>query len=748
MAGLQMKVDEEQIKTEYGKNSFIAILFMTGWVWMYARAFATISESWWLFAIAGGVLCVGMLALYETKIEALVLVAGLVVNMVGFIISFFFFPEGIRCLANDFLRFLTGKTGRIYLDYPATNEKQAYMVTFWIFFLVAVWTVNAVKYRKKTILGILVFLMAGSAIWGLVPVDWGFVLVMLAVALFLFPVENKYKNENTKKRQSRLQATIMNLLHIGMSCMIVVILIFTTNKDFSTENGIAAVEAQLHQWKYEKQSGAMPEGKLSDLGAREKGNKTVLTITMEEPQKLYLRGMVGEIYTGTEWQPQSAERYIETEDVFYWLHKMGFYGQSSIGNAMLLIGEEQPQEMTIQNVAACSKYQYLPYALIGNRILDQRGIGDGSVFAKNTDEIIISYMKGSLPQWYQTKVQLVQKQKDKNVQEYLKQEQTYQKFVKEQNLQVTNEVIGVCQRMLKEVQREKTLGEITALIRNTLEERLDYSEKIITQNGANDFFQYTLEQSKKGYSVHYATVATLMLRYCGVPARYVEGYFLSEEEAAGYEKGDTILLTEEHSHAWAEYYLDGIGWIPFEVTPGYIDEKELSEVQEMFAGDESSEYNEQTYKKNNLSYQASLDLMPEENADKEEPLLLSWWKILWIIIGMLLIILEIIIIDKVIRRRKCLKKILEETRQEDHRGAILAQYGYAGMLCKYAKITDIERMQQAQSLNQEALFSNHRMTAEQRQCMEGYLAEVLNICKGQWSVWKKIWYRYVLGLYR
>ena len=54
-----------------------------------------------------------------------------------------------------------------------------------------------------------------------------------------------------------------------------------------------------------------------------------------------------------------------------------------------------------------------------------------------------------------------------------------------------------------------------------------------------------------------------MLRYFGVPARYVEGYFLSAAEAASYQPGQSITLTEIHAHAWAEYYLPGVGFVPF-----------------------------------------------------------------------------------------------------------------------------------------------------------------------------------------
>lgn len=47
----------------------------------------------------------------------------------------------------------------------------------------------------------------------------------------------------------------------------------------------------------------MPEGKLHDLSAWEKSGTPALRVTMEQPQRLYLRGFVGEVYTGRSWQP-------------------------------------------------------------------------------------------------------------------------------------------------------------------------------------------------------------------------------------------------------------------------------------------------------------------------------------------------------------------------------------------------------------------------------------------------------------
>ncbi|MFR2054399.1 MAG: transglutaminase domain-containing protein [Collinsella sp.] len=55
-----------------------------------------------------------------------------------------------------------------------------------------------------------------------------------------------------------------------------------------------------------------------------------------------------------------------------------------------------------------------------------------------------------------------------------------------------------------------------------------------------------------------------------VPARYVEGYRASGERIArAHRSGSALNLTAADAHAWTEVYLDGQGWTPIEVTPGY-----------------------------------------------------------------------------------------------------------------------------------------------------------------------------------
>lgn len=89
-----------------------------------------------------------------------------------------------------------------------------------------------------------------------------------------------------------------------------------------------------------------------------------------------------------------------------------------------------------------------------------------------------------------------------------------------------------------------------------------------------DFAEYFYFQNKKGYCSHYATVAVLLFRMKGIPARYVAGYVVEPGEFVRDTDGRYAAnVTGESAHAWAEVYKPGEGWIPIETTPGYIAEE-------------------------------------------------------------------------------------------------------------------------------------------------------------------------------
>lgn len=76
------------------------------------------------------------------------------------------------------------------------------------------------------------------------------------------------------------------------------------------------------------------------------------------------------------------------------------------------------------------------------------------------------------------------------------------------------------------------------------------------------FLDYFLFESKQGYCSYFASAFVLLARAEGIPARYVEGFCVPMQERSA-------IVYSGMAHAWPEAYIDGVGWIPFEPTPGY-----------------------------------------------------------------------------------------------------------------------------------------------------------------------------------
>ncbi len=108
-----------------------------------------------------------------------------------------------------------------------------------------------------------------------------------------------------------------------------------------------------------------------------------------------------------------------------------------------------------------------------------------------------------------------------------------------------------------------------------------------------DFVKYFLETQKRGYCSHYASAAALLLRYMGIPTRYVEGYCIpasllqekgkrSDEDGSSWHKGEndynpdnlvySVEVSDYYAHAWIEVYIEGKGFVPYEVTPPSFEE--------------------------------------------------------------------------------------------------------------------------------------------------------------------------------
>lgn len=77
----------------------------------------------------------------------------------------------------------------------------------------------------------------------------------------------------------------------------------------------------------------------------------------------------------------------------------------------------------------------------------------------------------------------------------------------------------------------------------------------------------TFLAEREGFCQQFAGTFALMARSLGVPSRVATGFTWGDQGVD--EEGRTIYtVTGRHTHAWPEIYFQGLGWVPFEPTPG------------------------------------------------------------------------------------------------------------------------------------------------------------------------------------
>jgi transglutaminase-like putative cysteine protease len=93
-----------------------------------------------------------------------------------------------------------------------------------------------------------------------------------------------------------------------------------------------------------------------------------------------------------------------------------------------------------------------------------------------------------------------------------------------------------------------------------------YNLGFVPQSKAVDYFLF---ESKTGTCSDFASAMTILAREAGLPARYVEGYSMTEESEPG-----VFLIKLKHAHAFTEVFVPGTGWVIFEPTIPAVETQE------------------------------------------------------------------------------------------------------------------------------------------------------------------------------
>ncbi len=314
-------------------------------------------------------------------------------------------------------------------------------------------------------------------------------------------------------------------------------------------------------------------GDFSSLSEFALSEQTAFSVTMENPQPYYLKGYTGAVYTGAGWKELDSVTKSSYNDLFYTLHENSFFGYSQLSLAAEKAGLTEPQdtaELRVEYAGTGRTCLLLPYETAGEVSLLRKFIGDDTFETTDggkTKSYILQASENLVKEQYVLKQKLKDGTDDEEIKTYLILENSYRDYVFDNYMQLSDEAETALQKVLgdgKELSCSRVKEKILRLLN-----RYTYDEGTTYDASEGDFLTVFL-QEKSGWSVHYATAAALMFRYYGIPARYVEGYLITPGDAKKMKEGSAYDITEDHAHAWAEYYEEGVGWIPFETAGPYI----------------------------------------------------------------------------------------------------------------------------------------------------------------------------------
>ncbi len=356
-------------------------------------------------------------------------------------------------------------------------------------------------------------------------------------------------------------------------------------------------------------SGGMGEGRLGVADKIVYKREKALEVSLPANAGcMYLKGYVGSIYTGNSWEVlpetdyQSHPVLFENQEKLARLYTMDSEYRKLTDQRLGTAAERTYWPVTIQNVNANSKYAYIPYKSTFSTgdfhfYYDSYASNSADTYRFQVDSTVQedSYENEIFPLDQTIAEEYVGEIDPEQLEAFFNLEEQYRTFVHEAYTyvpEVGNERLIAEMQEFYRARSGMPLDSLIEEIRDYLADCAVYSLEAGRLPKGKDFVDYFLYENHKGSCSHFASAAVLMFRCGGIPARYVEGYVITQEDirkgSAIGQKSEMFIehgvqserdveikkaeILDTNAHAWVEIYLNGYGWTPVEVTPGFSNE--------------------------------------------------------------------------------------------------------------------------------------------------------------------------------
>lgn len=352
-------------------------------------------------------------------------------------------------------------------------------------------------------------------------------ITLMAVLLLLSIVGTVYPKDDTRDRElPQLVQNVLDMLPEDLQNLL------SRDSDGIRDNELGADTDEVLD--------------LTTQGTRDRKDTVMMRVSSTQAGVLYLRGAAKDIYTGSSWESKNEATTADS-----------VYAHTSLGTAL---GDSQQAAVEIHNYQSSSTVAFVPYGFLSCTGADE--ITSDLRIGCISDSYIDYFWPGIYTLDLTTPV--------------TEGNPSYEAYVEDTCLSLPEDTREALYQLAlhygydPELSTLDTIAWVAEFVRTVGTYQLNVSR----QPTNYDFAVYFLTESQAGYCVHFATAAATMCRALGIPARYASGYRATVSEI-----GTITDVTDEDTHAWAEVYLSGFGWLPLEATPGFGESLTLPKIE-------------------------------------------------------------------------------------------------------------------------------------------------------------------------
>lgn len=656
-------------------RTIFAVLFN---ILFFVEVFLPIKQ-FWVLGTVGFISVVLSVLMQNTikKMRTVLIFVGAFVTITGIIVQLFskFWLNGATLMLNEIIDHWNRENGTIYYLYVTndTNKKISlflFSITIGIFCAVLVNLFLILRWNSAVLL--LNFLFFS---YYMITTSGNTIIIILLMFFLSMAYIATIDTDSALIRHSYLYWVIVSFFLIAVTGGIFMVIRLIPDETVNTvrEKVVRQIENNVF--------GAVDlcDGDLKHINNPIGTDEVRLSLTTDSTDIIYLKGYVGASYTGNSWTDLDKKAYQgKNKDMQQYLIDNEYSPQMMLSMFFSITHayndetyDVEERSYSINNISASTKYIYMPYTVqrgsfayynnldrdlnVKNSLLAPKKEYTFKCLEIGTFEYPGLYNNGCLTDENALKVNKL----------YLNYEQVYHEYADKYYRDIPENLKKYFDQNLS-YEELKGTEKITDYIREYLKNTITYmDEPERNYSGEGDFIIELLDKNKQGHSVHYATAATMMFRYYGIPARYAEGY---RRDFVG---AKTTNLYSKDAHAWVEIYRYGMGWVPIEVTPGYYSDEPNAVPSEM-------EKNTIPPEPQNITEPNTSNENPYVSNEKKNQPQLHVYMILY---GLLILIIIMLLIV-VIRRKIILRKQRKRMQGENWRDSILFMAGLIWEICE------------------------------------------------------------------